>query len=744
MLAKWPDHPFHGTMKEMSEWGVALGPLLETMIAHHGRPVDPPPDPTMRAWRVVSHYDWQVETATIDHLLHRWFGGAFGSTTPETGQLPDQARFHHAVAGLVALSDWIGSDRRYFEYAQSIDPDYHITAHRAAARALAETGFDPSVFGSCSVPDFSTLTGFKPRPAQAAVGAVAHEARLVILEAETGSGKTEAALWRFMQLFAVGAVAGLYFAVPTRAAARQLHGRIDRAMRRVFGDNAPEAVLAIPGMLHAGEAEGRRLPDWNVLWEDHPDTVPARWAAEHATRFLAATVAVGTVDQIMLSALKVKHAHLRGSALSRSLLVIDEVHASDAYMTEVLTRLLDDHLAAGGYALLMSATLGSRARVKWTGEQLSVCAGASPYPAVWVKGEARARQVRGPREQKTVQLETVETMDPVVTAKHAIAEAARGARVLVIRNTVRMAVATWTAAGQLGGGSVLMQVAGCPALHHGRFAVEDRRLLDQAVESVLSIDPAREQRGCIVIGTQTLEQSLDIDADLLITDLCPIDVLLQRVGRVHRHHLPRPTGFEKARVVVLLLDGGLDRLTKPDFENGLGTWDGPAGRGGIYQDLAGLELTQRLILDSRVWDIPGMNRALVEEATHPDYLKALIAEKGEDWARYDCEEGGARAAEAEIARMNVLQRSARFEGLRFPKGDERIMTRLGEEGVLLDLQPAPMGPFEQRVTRITLPAHWSHGINDDHEVVVEPGEEGLVISVAGKRFHYGRTGLNRA
>ena len=143
MLAKWPDHPFHGTMKEMSEWGVALGPLLETMIAHHGRPVDPPPDPTMRAWRVVSHYDWQVETATIDHLLHRWFGGAFGSTTPETGQLPDQARFHHAVAGLVALSDWIGSDRRYFEYAQSIDPDYHITAHRAAARALAETGFDP-------------------------------------------------------------------------------------------------------------------------------------------------------------------------------------------------------------------------------------------------------------------------------------------------------------------------------------------------------------------------------------------------------------------------------------------------------------------------------------------------------------------------------------------------------------------------------------------------------------------------
>ena len=63
----------------------------------------------------------------------------------------------------------------------------------------------------------------------------------------------------------------------------------------------------------------------------------------------------------MLAALQVKHAHLRGSALSRSLLVIDEVHASDTYMTAVIDRLLRGHLAAGGYALLMSATLGARA-----------------------------------------------------------------------------------------------------------------------------------------------------------------------------------------------------------------------------------------------------------------------------------------------------------------------------------------------------------------------------------------------
>ena len=221
-----------------------------------------------------------------------------------------------------------------------------------------------------------------------------------------------------------------------------------------------------------GEAEGRRLPDWKVLWEDHEGPVPARWAAEHATRFLAATVAVGTVDQAMLAGLQVKHAHLRGSALSRSLLVIDEVHASDAYMTEVLAHLLKGHLAAGGYAMLMSATLGSRARVRWTGEPQPdfKAACATPYPAVWVEEEApRAATAR---RSKEVSLQTVATMDPAETAKLAVSAAKRGARVLVVRNTVKEAINTWQAVQGTGNASLLMQAQGFPALHHGRFAVE--------------------------------------------------------------------------------------------------------------------------------------------------------------------------------------------------------------------------------------------------------------------------------
>jgi CRISPR-associated endonuclease/helicase Cas3 len=206
--------------------------------------------------------------------------------------------------------------------------------------------------------DFSRATGFAaPNPQQQLVGSSPLEERLLILEAETGSGKTEAAFWRFARLFEAGLVNSLYFALPTRSAAVQMHSRINRMLQHLFGVNAPEAILAVPGYLKSGEAEGMALPRWQVHWDDEGSAseykLAARWAAENTKRYLAATVAVGTVDQAMLGALRVKHAHLRSAALSRSLLVIDEVHASDRYMTEIQGHLLRMHLDRGGHAMLM-------------------------------------------------------------------------------------------------------------------------------------------------------------------------------------------------------------------------------------------------------------------------------------------------------------------------------------------------------------------------------------------------------
>ena len=748
LACKWSEHPFHRLMLRLLEWGASsVLSLLAAMFAHHGRPVGVPSGSSLNDWNSPpqSRYDWRKEAEVMGNALGRWFDGAF---EPSASDLPDAPRFHHAIAGFAALADWIGSNTDFFPFDEPFSLDYHTKAHQGAERALTEIRLEDPGLASLSSPTFQRLTGFlEPNPPQAVVGAVPQDAGLVILEAETGSGKTEAALWRFTQLLADGRVSGLYFAVPTRAAAKQLQGRINDALKNSFGAAAPEAVLAIPGTIKAGDFKGQRLPDWRVLWEDADSAVPRRWAAEHATRFLAATVAVGTVDQALLAGLQVKHAHMRGSALSRSLLVVDEVHASDAYMIEVLDRLLKGHLATGGYAMLMSATLGSKARTRWTleAEPNPTKATKTPYPAVWVNGESAPRPVRRTGKSKTVHLKSIPTMAPKAVAECAIEAAQCRAKVLVIRNTVKAAVETWRMIDELGAGPMLMQVEQGPAVHHSRFAAEDRALLDRAVERVLAPNRNVSVKGCVVVGTQTLEQSLDIDADILITDLCPIDVLLQRIGRLHRHDLQRPEGFDQCRALVLFPERGLDRLTEPKFDNGLGAWKSKdGGVNGIYRDLASLELTRRQIEQHHVWRIPEMNRQLVEAATHPRLLADLIAEKGPDWERYAIEIGGAEAAKAMMAHNMALDRERDYLDCGFPDSDERVMTRLGEEGVVLNLRGSPIGPFGRRITRIALPAHWSQGLISEDEVKSVQKAEGTVeIEVGDRLFHYSRAGLKR-
>src|SRR5690606_37045225 len=135
-------------------------------------------------------------------------------------------------------------------------PGYWDKARVKAREAVKYVGLDTERLRAAldGRADFSTLTGgYSPRPAQEVVGAVPLDEQLVILEAETGSGKTEAALWRFARLFQAGRVDSLYFALPTRAAAKQIHGRVHLAMQRLFGEAAPEPVLAVPGYFRAGE-----------------------------------------------------------------------------------------------------------------------------------------------------------------------------------------------------------------------------------------------------------------------------------------------------------------------------------------------------------------------------------------------------------------------------------------------------------------------------------------------------------
>ena len=734
--------------------------LFVASLSHHGVPLNL--HDTRQAnpaiWRPYGSLNPQQQVIHVGRLVREWFPAAWSSCAPP---LPSAASFQHQFAGLCMLADWIGSDESFFPFCPEPDEYYIQIARANSRRAVSNIGLNLEAQRNTFSPR-SALPGFgelfslpaaRENAVQQAVASVLPGERLVIVESETGSGKTEAALLRFARLYEKGLVDGLYFALPTRAAASQIHGRVTAFIRNLFpADTSPEPVLAVPGYVRAGDATGKRLPDYEVWWDDHPDvrTEKRRWAAASTKRHLAAQVAVGTVDQAMMAVLQVKHAHMRAACLARNLLVVDEVHASDTYMGTILEHLLRAHVDAGGYAMLMSATLGSVARCRWLGQgNLPLLAEAvdnTPYPAVSTPKGITAVGENG--YAKTVAIAARPVMsDFGDTARHALQATRAGAKVLVIRNTVGYAVRTQQALEALADHEdreLLFSVKGVTTLHHGRFGADDRRLLDGAVEDLLGKN--RQTGGRIVVGTQTLEQSLDIDADLLITDLCPVDVLLQRIGRLHRHWRDdRPAGYETPICMVLTPGDDLSPLlTSGQNANGLGP------RGHVYGSLQVLEATRRLIDEQPEWCIPAMNRELVERATHPHALEFITEELGEAWRTHANSTEGGHIGDRQTARSNVVRLDKSFfednRDVVFGSTEERIRTRLGDDRVDVAFDPLPVGPFDpsRSIDKLAVSVNWLKGQEVPETVETTAKGGGFEFSVANRKFRYDRNGLQRA
>lgn len=738
-------------LERVAEWfGVDTYAMLEAVFAHHGRPWrrgplsgEEAPRYSRRYWERKGASDPIADLIRLREKLDLWFPSAF-----EAGlTMVAPPAFQHAFAGLLMLADWLGSDEQFFPFANGDCADRFSWALPKACEALATVGL--AVEGKREAlragrPDFHAAFDFdNPRPIQEAIGAPS--ANLLVLEAETGSGKTEAALWRFKLLFEAGLVDGVYFALPTRVAATQMFSRVKKFRDRIFpGPDCPGVVLAVPGQSRFDEAEARPLPEFGVQWSDDAQDTSARWAAEAPKRFLAATIAVGTLDQALLGAVRVKHAHLRGAALLRHLFVVDEVHASDTYSGALLKHLLRSHVAACGHALLLSATLGSAMRADLLGTPNEDYASATgvAYPALsWAEDGREVRLSIGrDGRSKAVAVEPEPLMqDEMAVAARALAAAREGAAVLVIRNTVGAAIDTTRAIETLAGedSPLLFRVEGVPTLHHSRFAVEDRRRLDAAVEALFGY--RRETgRGIVVVGSQTLEISLDLDADLLITDLCPVDVLLQRIGRLHRHQRARPDGVAVPRL-VLLTPPDRDLLATRLTRYGLGPLKD--GRG-VYPDLRLTELTLRLIEQHPVWTIPDMNRCLVEAATHASRIDELEAEDPR-WRQGGDMQSGHAFAQIQTAQSAHLDRTSSFTECVIPR-DQHFGTRLGADDRAVLIEPARIGPFGAPVSMVKLPGFLARGIPPEAvpaKVVEIDGR--ISFEIGDSMFSYDRFGLLR-
>lgn len=736
---------------EMRNWFAqsdsGLDSMLLASISHHGRPIsgndlDHVPGDPRRWWRATHSIDPMRGVAELANTVRAAFPAAFASGRP----MDAGPAFQHRFAGLVMLADWIASDTTFFPYRDGEAERRFDVARAAAGRALTSIGLvsRPSQHDiALRTPTFEQLFGRKPHPLQRFIAEqlpIDDASRLVLIESDTGSGKTEAALSWFLRLFAAQRVDGLYFALPTRVAARELYGRVCRAIADAFPDpmSRPSPVLlAVPGYARA-DGEPALAEPREALWPDRPEETlrEAVWAAERPKRFLAAPVAVGAIDQALLSSLQVRHAHLRSVCLDRHLLVVDEVHASDPYMRDILAQLLHGHCARGGHVMLLSATLGESARTHLLSDPQAPLdqARCRDYPLVSTLVEQYA--VASPEGRaKRVKIETSEHLEsPEALVPRVTGALAEGARILIVMNTVKRANAMLRAIESSGllPNEARFRVNEVPCPHHGRFARPDREFLDAAVSARLG--PGCSPGPVLVLGTQTLEQSLDIDADWLITDACPMDVLLQRLGRLHRHSgRARPRTHRHPQALVLTPQGG----DFSQFIDPRGRARGPGGIGSVYSDARILQRTIELLRQHTEIEVPRDNRPLVEEALHPESLAALASPVWDRHARYLEGVLLAELRQAEIGALNEVP----FGECQFRADDGPIVTRLGANDRRARLPTPIRSPFGATIDELLIPGHMARDVTEEVVSDLATDPDGFRFRLGDRTYHYSRFGL---
>jgi CRISPR-associated endonuclease/helicase Cas3 len=286
----------------------------------------------------------------------------------------------------------------------------------------------------------------------------------------------------------------------------------------------------------------------------------AAWLASSRKRVFLGQIGVCTVDQVLLSVLPVRHKFVRGFGLNKSVLIVDEVHAYDAYMYGLLGEVLKNQHACGGSAILLSATLSASLRNKlltaWGSHTASDSADA-PYPALWhasggpVTPLTVADEHRPPRREVGIEcLRLADAFPDDDLLARIVAAARSGALVAVVVNLVDDA--------QRLARELRERARECPGievdLFHARYRFADRQDKEAATLTHYGRHAPRTT-GRILVATQVVEQSLDLDFDWLITQICPVDLLFQRLGRLHRHQREqRPPGFETPRCTVLTVE----------------------------------------------------------------------------------------------------------------------------------------------------------------------------------------------
>jgi CRISPR-associated endonuclease/helicase Cas3 len=631
-----------------------LAPWVHAVTGHHGEP------PDAGQATLAAHFDACDEAAAASFVseVHTLSPPDIALTALCALSAEQAVRIGRICswwfAGVAVLADWLGSNTGFFPYESVARPlaDYwRDTALPQARRAVDAAGVLPQPSAqSMRLQDIFTrerIPVLTPLQAWADTSDLPVGPQLYLLEDVTGAGKTEAALTLAYRLMAQGEASGVFIGLPTMATANAMFERVVAVASRMFAAQAAPSVVLAHGRRDLVQSfRGMVLPADQAERDPRQadDTASARcasWIADHNKKALLASLGVGTIDQALLAVLHARHQSLRLLGLFRKVLIVDEVHACDAYMQQLLEGLLQFHAAAGGSAILVSATLTGEMKRKlaaafaagrewpWPAAGLA----ANDYPLITRVDAAGATEVAvatRPEVQRRVQVSYISDQAEVLAEIRTAVAAQRC--VCWVRNTVADAIDAW---------EHLRRDAPdltC-TLFHARFAFGDRLAIER--ELLAAFGPRSgpsQRRGRVVIATQVIEQSLDVDFDLLISDLAPIDRLIQRAGRQQRHTRTRDgtpiRGHDRrggARMVVF--GPGWSDDPPPDWISSFF----PRGAA-VYPHAGRLWLSARALTSRGGFCMPEDARQLIEGVYGPDaeipagLQKPSNDAEGRDWA----------------------------------------------------------------------------------------------------------------
>lgn len=642
------------------------------------------------------------------------------------------------ISGITVLCDWLGSNTRYFPYCSTVG--IPLSEYREKAKDLAEMAVNDT--GLVSPAPSKNLTlhkigikkthPIKPTPLQEMAQSMPleKESGLFILEDVTGAGKTEAAVLLAHRLMRRNNANGAYFALPTMATANAMYKRLARAYRLFFEANSKPSLVLAHGASALSDAFQKTIIPGNLnpaaSYPDHADdpTTPAEahcneWLADSRKKSLLADIGVGTIDQALLAILPSRHQSLRLAGLLGKILIVDEVHACDAYMHDLLCALLRFHAAGDGSAILLSATLPQNQKQKLldayaAGKNRAVArdngACSHAYPLITRLGQqgVEEKEVNAcDFAARTVNIKMVYCEKDV---ENLLRESvAQGKCACWIRNTVTDARAAYA-------GLKERHPNWRMELFHARFAMGDRLDIEARVSRQFgAASSGMERRGRVLIATQVVEQSLDVDWDVLITDLAPVDLMIQRAGRLCRHARseqgdPVAGNDRRGRPTLHILSPPLSR--EPDagwyahmFKHGQHVYDNP---GHLWLSASVLHKNGKI-------QLPEDARALVESVYGDDAQCGIPGKLREKSLKAE----GAGRADSGLARHNALKIHAGFSadaaGNWWDEG--KTPTRLGEETVTLYLarwqnnaltpwRPDNKHPWES--SSVPVRAYWVH------------------------------------